>query len=110
MFALQNRCPKDNTETVKFLIKKGAKVNVQDKCGNTPLIIALQNDPKYEMIKYLIKMGANVNVENKFGSTPLSTAKARLDDKNPWENEEQSIARIKEIEAIIDLLEKNGAK
>ena len=110
MFALQNIGLRDNTETVKFLIGKGAKVNVQDKYGNTPLIIALQSDPKYETIEYLIKMGADVNAKNKFGSTPLSTAKTRLNDWKPWETQEQATNRKKEIERIINLLVKNGAE
>ncbi len=110
MFALQNRCPRDNTETVKFLIEKGAKVNAEDKHGNTPLIIALQSNPKYKMIEYLIEMGANVNAKNKFGSTPLSAAKMRLNDWKPWENQEQIALRKKETENIIRLLKKNGAK
>ncbi len=110
MFALQNGCPKDNAETVKFLIERGATVNVQDKYENTPLIIALQSDPRYEVVEYLIKKGANVNAKNKFGSTPLSMAKARLNDHRPWEKQEQATARKKEIENIINLLKKNGAE
>ena len=110
MFALQNGCPEDNTDTVKFLIEKGAEINVQDKYGNTPVIIALQNDPKYETIEYLIKKGANTNAKNKFGSTPLSTTKARLNDWKPWETEDQTTARKEEIERIIQLLKEYGAK
>jgi len=110
MFASQNFGQNDHGITAKFLIEKGAKVNVQDKYGNTPLIFALQSNPEYETIKYMLKVGADPNAKNKFGSTPLSTARNRLDDRKPWETEEQTAARKEEIKRIIKLLKKYGAK
>jgi ankyrin repeat protein len=52
-------------EIVKLLISKGADVNVKDKKGWTPLLLALlsENDNK-EIIKLLVSEGADVNAKD----------------------------------------------
>ena len=57
---------------VKYLIDRGANIeakeestnkNCNDINGNTPMILASQNQ-KIEIIKYLINKGANINSTN----------------------------------------------
>ena len=43
-----------------MLIEKGAKINVQDKEGSTPLHIAAYNND-IEMLKLLIEKGSDIN-------------------------------------------------
>jgi len=60
----------EKEEIINALIKKGSKVNVIDKYGNSPLIYALRNN--YSSIsKQLIKAGAFINIKNNEGLSPL---------------------------------------
>ena len=53
-----------------MLIKAGAGLNVKNKDGNTPLILAAWRG-YIEMGQLLIKAGADINIQNKGGYTPL---------------------------------------
>ena len=64
-----SRCQRD-ADLVSLLIKYGAKVNVSDKTGNTPLLYALQAD-HYEIGKVLLENGSDPNSTNLEGNTPL---------------------------------------
>jgi ankyrin repeat protein len=48
---------------IKYLLKKGAKINVKDKEGNTPLSIVLKMN-HYEIALFLIENGAIINQDN----------------------------------------------
>ena len=50
----------DDVEMVKFLISKGAKVNVENKQGITPLDYAIDKNAK-ETVKVLVSNRANIN-------------------------------------------------
>ena len=62
-------------ETAKFLIGKGANVNVQHKDGGTPLHGAAFLG-QVEIVKLLLENKAEVNVRNNKGETPLDSASA----------------------------------
>jgi len=54
----------------KFLLKKGANINLADQYGFTPLHLAVRlHDTK--IVKYLIGKGANVNTRDAYKDTPL---------------------------------------
>jgi ankyrin repeat protein len=54
------------TEIASLLIDAGANIDAQNRQGETPLMIAIQNgfDKKYEMVVLLIEAGADVNIRN----------------------------------------------
>jgi ankyrin repeat protein len=58
---------------VNKLIDKGAKVNVQDNKGNTPLHDAIEARD-YDLVQRLLGSGADPNTPNKSGFTPLHIA------------------------------------
>jgi ankyrin repeat protein len=59
------------TAAVKFLISKGADVNVRLKDGETVLIQSAQHDNNGEIVKALLEAGANINLQTKEGLTAL---------------------------------------
>lgn len=82
----------DRKDVAKFLIAKGADVNIKDKWeGITPLHLAA-GDGDMDLAVLLIGKGAEINVKNKKGKTPLSLAKE------------------KGHEQVVELLRKHGAK
>lgn len=52
---------KDFVDGVKFLIEKGARVNIQNRYGVSPLLLATESG-NMEIVKALVKAGANVNI------------------------------------------------
>lgn len=63
---------KNELETVKQLLQKGAKVNERDPGydGITPIYIAVENG-NVEMVRLLLYYGAKVNIKSEDGRTPL---------------------------------------
>lgn len=60
---------------VRFLIEKGANLNIKDKNGWSPIITASQLlKDKTEIVKYLIQNGANINQVDKDGFSALHIA------------------------------------
>lgn len=55
---------------VNFLLARGARPDIQDEAGNTPLIVAAQIG-FYEAAEQLLARRANVNLSNSRGETPL---------------------------------------
>ena len=53
-----------------FLLAKGAKPNVRDQAGNTPLVIAAQIGFS-DGVQTLLQAGADVDADNARGETPL---------------------------------------
>jgi len=59
----------------EVLIRAGAKLELRDSFGNTPLWSAVVNSRgRGEMIKLLLKHGANPNSKNNHGKSPLDMA------------------------------------
>ena len=62
-------------DTIKELVKQGAKINVQDSQGRTSVMIATyQNDAA--TVKALIELGADVNIQDKMKNSPFLYAGA----------------------------------
>lgn len=60
-------------QCAKYLIKGGAKINLQDPDGLTPLVLALIN-MRFDLAAELIREGADVNLWDFWGRTPLYVA------------------------------------
>tara|TARA_Y100000310_G_C20412469_1_gene682699 strand:- start:209 stop:838 length:630 start_codon:yes stop_codon:yes gene_type:complete len=60
------------------LIKAGADVNIQNKAGETSLMVMCGDNKSVKCVKLLIKHGAHVNIQDKCGDTAL--IKASLDN------------------------------
>ncbi len=76
---------KDRVDVVKFLIKKGAQVNVQNRYGLSPLLLCAESG-NFDLVQVLVQAGADVNIkpqgklaEEDFlaGQTPLYGAAKR---------------------------------
>lgn len=63
---------------VGFLIQKGARVDLKDGQGNTPLMVAARIG-NLEAARLLISRNANMNATNAAGETPLIAAVQRRD-------------------------------
>jgi serine/threonine-protein phosphatase 6 regulatory ankyrin repeat subunit B len=71
-----------NLEMVKMLVEAGAKIDIQDNEGNTPLHkVIIQDNTNFEVVQMLVKAGAPIDIQNNNGSTPLYVA-AGKDDNN----------------------------
>jgi len=65
---------------LRALLKAGANANVQDKDGDTPLIVAVRTQHPAN-VEVLLKAGARVNVRRHWGETPLTEAASRYDTR-----------------------------
>lgn len=63
---------------LRFLLARGANINLEDAGGNTPLMLAVEASWP-EGIALLIQQRANVNAANRGGETPLIRAVQRRD-------------------------------
>jgi len=69
-----SRLMNNSFTTIKYLIEQGAKVNIQDSSGLSPLAVAACNGP-LQNVKYLIDMGANINLLDNEGNDILFWAR-----------------------------------
>lgn len=58
---------------LRFLIARGANINIQDGRGNTPLMLAVSASC-FDCVDVLTQQKANVNLANASGETPLIRA------------------------------------
>jgi ankyrin repeat protein len=77
----------DNYHLVEELIEEGANINMPDKLGNTPLIIACCFANDLDIIKELLQKNANPNIANKGSFVPLEIAMLSKNRLNPVTNE-----------------------
>ncbi len=61
-------------DIISLLLKNGAKLESQDKDGNTPLHVAVTNNHRV-LVRQLLTRGADVRTTNDAGNTPLDLAK-----------------------------------
>lgn len=61
-----------------FLVQKGARIDLKDNDGNTPLIDAVRSG-FVEGARILIAKGAQINASNSLGETPLIVAVQKRD-------------------------------
>ena len=69
------------TETIKFLVKHGAKINQKNFDGETPLHLAAQNNQK-EAAVTLIQLNADVDIRDDDNKTAIQ--KASIFKKTFW--------------------------
>ena len=58
---------------VHFLHSHGADLNIQDACGDVPLIIAAKHG-HLDVCEFLVDKGLDINSQNSIGKTPLAAA------------------------------------
>ncbi len=63
----------DQIDMAKYLVDKGADLNLTDTKGNTALHIATENN-QTDMVKYLTDKGAKLNITNAQKQIPLDIA------------------------------------
>ncbi len=91
----------NNTASVTTLLKKELDINIKDKSGQTPLMIAVSSRLP-AMVTLLLKHGADINKKNDLGKTPLMIA---------VENQSKKIVEaLLEYEPNIEEVDKNGEK
>jgi ankyrin repeat protein len=74
--ALHYAAPTGGSAAVKLLLDAGAKVNVEDVRGMTPLILAIGTDrPDIDVIRLLLAKGADKNIKSKDGESAVDWAK-----------------------------------
>ena len=66
---------KNDSETVRRLLKQGVKVDVRDDHGRTPLLLAVHHN-QVEAARLLIEAGADVNAQDRMQDSPLLFAGA----------------------------------
>lgn len=69
-----NTCTDRYTKIVKFLLCMGAKANLQNYDGDTPLHLAATYEMEY-IVKLLLHYNADVNIANKKDETAVDSAK-----------------------------------
>jgi ankyrin repeat protein len=74
--ALMHACVRGYVDIAKYIIDKGADLNLRNDQGNDALIVSI-NHNHFELGEYLINKGANVNAKNKRGFTPLMMATSK---------------------------------
>lgn len=61
-------------DVIRLLVQRGAQINSYDEAGNTPLIIAINNQQRL-VAKHLIDSNADVNFTRKDNQMPLAIAR-----------------------------------
>ncbi|XP_073859160.1 fibronectin type 3 and ankyrin repeat domains protein 1 isoform X5 [Macaca fascicularis] len=80
-----------NQRVASLLIDAGANVNVKDRNGKTPLMVAVLNNHE-ELVQLLLDKGADASVKNEFGKGVLE------------------MARVFDRQSVISLLEERKKK
>lgn len=62
-------------EMVGLLVSYGAKINIRDKNGRTPLMIHASEPESHDVLEALLRHGADASLADKEGSTALDLAR-----------------------------------
>ncbi|CAG0904238.1 unnamed protein product [Cyprideis torosa] len=81
-----------SAETAELLIANGAVVNAKDGDGDTPLVLATENN-RHSVVEVLLANRADPNIANRYGTSPLHRAKSA-------ETAELLIAKGAEVNAM----------
>lgn len=93
-------CQQEQLDVVEKLLTEGHDINVVDKFGRTPLILASEKG-SIEVAIYLIDKKANINVqENRYGKTALICAS--------MQGNEKLLSALLDGGADIDIVDKFG--
>lgn len=105
--AIQNN---DNISLTNIIINNKSIINLTNKKGQTPLILAYREN-KLELVKSLIIYGADVNCRDNYGYTPLhiSALYKKSIYLNYFNKNEELSNKIKYHNGIVELLISNGA-
>ncbi len=82
LYPLHGAAESGFAELAQLLMNRGAKVDVTDRDGNTPLLVAVRSGRK-EMVDLLIKNRAGVNPRNREGETPLDEVRRMKKNGDP---------------------------
>jgi ankyrin repeat protein len=66
-------------EAIRSLVEKGAKINLGDADGTTPLMCAVTECGKKNVIELLLDLGAAIDQQDKLGATALDWSAAKGD-------------------------------
>ena len=114
----------EHVELVKYLVDRGANINLSDSEGDTPLLMAVWTDHSVELVKYLVEHGADINEKDMYGSTPLIIAVeirnkalveylighgADVDAQDEYQDTPLLIASKKNYFELVKYLVENGA-
>jgi ankyrin repeat protein len=70
-----NALNKNREKIIKNLVIHGGDINLKNKLGQTPLILAVWNCPnKLNIIKKLVSLGADINIKDNKGWSALELA------------------------------------
>ena len=89
--ALMLACYHGNSEIVKMLLEKGAKVNLQNEKKVSALMLAA-TEGNVEVMKQLLEGGADVNLKGEGGSTALLSA---LSAKEHFVSQQTKVEMVK---------------
>ena len=64
-------------DMTRYLVERGAEINVRDFHGNTPLHTSVSTGAPVEVVQYLIDHGADVHIPDYYGATALHGNAAR---------------------------------
>ena len=65
---------RNDVESVRMLIERGAKIHIRNRLGDTPLLDSLRGNGGVELVRLYLDHGADPNVCNKYNQTPLKLA------------------------------------
>ncbi len=68
-------------EAAKYLVKRGANVNFQDRKGRTALHLGLEREFDPKLLRWLVQHGATVEIEDKEGVSPRVKARRKRDQR-----------------------------
>lgn len=96
-------------ESVRLLVKGGAKLELAEYNGITPLLMAITND-HFDVARVLIDAGANVNAADWYGRTPLWAAvESRNRDVSSATAASNGVDRDAALQVITLLLDKGAS-
>ena len=95
MTALMIASQNNHLDVVELLLDAGANPNKQDREGNTPLFISLEEDVSENIIQILLEAGADPYIKNNNGANSILIAKRYTDRQKYLEIMEPYIDKFK---------------
>ena len=103
-------CARGDADLITQLVAKGAQLDVQDKDGDTPLIVLLRNTFEVTpQAQVLVSHGANLNLQNNIGRTALMEAVLRSPGVLDFKSETGLVKVLLDAGADAGLTDADGA-